>query len=143
MNGVLFDRPQVIAGAREKDVMIHLRDRCQLVGGDFFVAVPTGADIYILSWILHDWDDEQAVALLRSCRNAIPENGRLLLVEAVLPSSAERHFAHFGDIVMLVALGGRERTELEYGELLGAGGFRMSRIIPTGSPRSLIEAIPK
>lgn len=142
MHGVLFDRPQVVAGAREKDAMIHLRDRCELVSGDFFVAVPTGADIYLLSWILHDWDDEQAVALLRSCRNAIPKSGRLLLVEAVLPRSAERHFAHFGDIVMLVALGGRERTELEYGQLLGAGGFRMSRIIPTGSPRSLIEAIP-
>lgn len=142
MQGILFDRPQVIEEARKKDEMIHLRDRCQFASGDFFVAVPTGADIYLLSWILHDWDDDQAVALLRLCRDAIPGDGRLLLVEAILPSSAERHFAHFGDIVMLVALGGRERTELEYSKLLDAAGFRMSRIISTGLPRYLIEAIP-
>ena len=142
LRGTVFDRPEVVRTARATVAAAGVADRCELRGGDFFRSVPAGADCYLLSWILHDWDDSAALRLLRSCRRAIPATGRLLLVEALLPPADRPHFAHFGDLVMLVALGGRERTEEQYAALLAAAGFRLARVIPTGEPRSLLEAVP-
>jgi hypothetical protein len=101
--------------------------------------VPSGGDAYILKSIIHDWDDERAIAILRSCHRVMTGNGKLLLVEAVVPRSSEPHFSKFVDLNMLVMTGGRERTEHEYRTLLEASGFRVTRIIATGSPMSVIE----
>ncbi len=137
--GTLFDRPHVLARARTG---FDLASRCEFVAGDFFESVPAGGDVYLLSWILHDWDDASAMRILRNVRGAIVPDGRLLVVESVLPPGDTPHFSRFGDVVMLVALGGRERTEAEYADLLDRAGFRLRRVLPTGGPRSVIEAQP-
>jgi SAM-dependent methyltransferase len=142
VRGTLFDRSHVLGRAREQDTFEGLGTRCELVPGDFFEFVPAGGDTYLLSWILHDWDDEPALRILRNIRAAIVPGGQLLLVESVLPPGDEPHFSRFGDIVMLVALGGRERTEVEYRDLLRGAGFRLERVLPTGGPRSVLEARP-
>ena len=95
----------------------------------------------VLKWIIHDRNDEQSVAILKNCRRALPENGNLILVEAVVPASSEPHFAKFIDLNMLVMTGGRERTEEEYRSLLASSGFKLTRIIPTASPMSVIESV--
>ncbi len=137
--GTLFDRPHVLARARTG---FDPASRCEFVAGDFFESVPAGGDVYLLSWILHDWDDASAMRILRNVRGAIVPDGRLLVVESVLPPGDTPHFSRFGDVVMLVALGGRERTEAEYADLLDRAGFRLRRVLPTGGPRSVIEAQP-
>lgn len=139
MRGVLFDAPPVIEGSRDRIRDEGLAERCETVAGDFFASVPGGCDAYILKWIIHDWDDERSVAILKNCHRAMAENGRLLLVEAVVPQSSEPHFSKFIDLNMLVMTGGRERTEDEYRTLFEAAGFRLTRIIPTESPMSIIE----
>lgn len=135
LSGVLFDQQHVIDAAPAVD-------RCELMGGDFFDSVPGDADLHVLAWVLHDWDDDRALAILRNCRRAMSDTGRLLVIEAVLPTDNQRHFAQFGDIVMLVALGGRERTEDEYQTLLDKAGLRLSRVVPTSTARSVLEAVP-
>src|SRR5215471_9152887 len=139
MKGILFDSPQVIEGARPKIAASDIADVCELVGGDFFQSVPSGADAIILKWIIHDWDDEQSVAILKNCRRALPEGGKLILVEAVVPETSEMHFSKFIDLNMLVMTGGRERTEKEYRRLYEDSGFNLTRIVPTESPFSIIE----
>ena len=116
-------------------------DRCQLVGGNFFESVPSGGDAIILKWIIHDWNDEQCVTILKNCHRALPENGKLILVEAVVPASNEPHFSKFIDLNMLVMTGGRERTEEEFRALYEASGFRLTRVVATESPFSVIEGI--
>jgi SAM-dependent methyltransferase len=139
MRGVLFDAPPVIEGARHRIGDEGIAERCEAVAGDFFESVPSGGDAYILKWIIHDWDDERSVTILKNCHRAMAENGRLLLVEAVVPHGSEPHFSKFIDLNMLVMTGGRERTDDEYRTLLEASGFRRTRIIPTESAMSIIE----
>lgn len=139
MRGVLFDAPPVIEGARRRIREEGIAERCEAIAGNFFESVPGGGDAYIHKWIIHDWDDEQSVTILKNCRRAMAENGRLLLVEAVVPHGSEPHFSKFIDLNMLVMTGGRERTEDEYRTLFEASGFRLTRIIPTESPMSIIE----
>jgi SAM-dependent methyltransferase len=115
-------------------------DRCDLVSGNFFEAVPEGADLHLLKQIVHDWDDERATRLLTNCHRALAPAGKLLLVEMVVPADNRPSPAQAMDLNMLVLLGGRERTEAEYGELLAAAGFRLERVIPTHSPFGVIEA---
>jgi hypothetical protein len=141
MTGILFDSPQVIDGARENIAASDIADRCELVGGDFFQSVPTGADAIILKWIIHDWNDEQSVAILKNCRAALPDNGKLILVEAVVPETSEPHFSKFIDLNMLVMTGGRERTESEFRKLYEDSGFKLTRVVPTESPFSVIEGV--
>lgn len=141
MRGILLDSPQVIEGAKRKIAESGIADRCEAVEGDFFKSVPQGADAIIMKWIIHDWNDEQSIAIMRSCHRALPENGKLILVEAVVPPGDEMHFAKFIDLNMLVMTGGRERTEEEFQQLYEAAGFRLTRIVPTESPFSLIEGI--
>jgi hypothetical protein len=139
MRGVLFDAPPVIEGARRRIGAEGIAERCEAIAGDFFESVPSGGYAYILKWIIHDWDDERSVTILKNCHRAMAENGRLLLVEAVVPDGSEPHFSKFIDLNMLVMTGGRERTEDEYRTLFEASGFRLTRIIPTESPMSIIE----
>ena len=142
MNGVLFDSPQVIEGAQTRLEAAGLADRCEIIAGDFFKAVPAGSDGYILKWIIHDWDEERATTILRNCRRAITNDGRLMVIEAVIPPGVEPHFAKFIDLNMLVMTGGRERTEEEFRRLFGASGFRLTRTVATESPFSVIEGAP-
>lgn len=139
MRGILFDAPPVIEGARHRIVEEGISERCEAIAGDFFESVPSGGDAYILKWIIHDWDDERSRTILKNCRRVMAEDGRLLLVEAVVPPGSEPHFSKFIDLNMLVMTGGRERTEGEYRTLFESSGFRLTRIIPTESPMSIIE----
>lgn len=139
MHGILFDAPSVVIGAGERLATEGLADRCEVVAGDFFVSVPSGAEAYVLKWIIHDWDEERSVTILKNCHRAMPANGKLILVEAVVPSGSEPHFSKFVDLDMLVMTGGRERTEEEYRMLFEAAGFNLTRIVPTESLMSVIE----
>ncbi len=141
MRGILFDSPQVIEGARSFVNGSGVADRCELIGGDFFESVPTGGDAIILKWIIHDWNDEQSVTILKNCHRGLPANGKLILVEAVVPAGSERHFSKFIDLNMLVMTGGRERTEEEFRQLYEAAGFHLTRIVPTESPFSVVEGM--
>ena len=141
MKGVLFDLPHVIAGARRRIEAEGLAERCDVVAGDAFASVPSGGDAYLLKWIIHDWDDERSVTLLQSCHRAMAKNGKLLVVEAIIPSDDTPSFHKFMDLNMLVMTGGRERTEAEYQTLLEAAGFRLVGIIPTQSEMRVIEGI--
>jgi hypothetical protein len=142
LKGVLFDAPAVIEGARPKLEAAGLSDRCETVSGDFFKSVPAGGDAYIMKWIIHDWDDQKSNTILRNVRNQIPANGRLILVDCVVPETDEPHFSKFIDLNMLVMTGGKERTEKEFRELLAAAGFRLLRVIPTELPTAIVEAEP-
>jgi SAM-dependent methyltransferase len=138
--GILFDLPHVIATARDAIAAAGLLARCELVSGDFFAAVPEGADLHLLKQIVHDWDDERATRLLHNCHRALAPAGKLLLVEMVIPPDNRPSPAQAMDLNMLVMQGGRERTEEEYRHLLRGASFRLERVIPTHSPFSLIEA---
>src|SRR5205823_2250978 len=107
---------------------------------DFFEAVPAGGDAYLLSHVIHDWNEDQCLAILRNCRRAMTPRSRLLIVEMVLPAGNVPHPGKLLDIAMLVMPGGQERTEDEYGALLGKAGFRVTRVIPTQSAVSVVEA---
>ena len=141
MRGVLFDVPPVIEGAGELLEREGVAERVEKVSGDFFSSVPAGADAYIMKHIIHDWDDEQAVKILRNIRAAMPDDGRVLIVETVVPEGGGAHYSKLLDLEMLVSPGGVERTAEEYRELLAASGLRLTRILPTKSPFSIIEAV--
>jgi hypothetical protein len=133
LDGLLFDRPEVVDAST-----------LPAVAGDFFVAVPDGADAYLLSRVIHDWDDADAVAILRSCRRAMPADATLLLVEAVLPALArDDPDAVRMDLHMLALLHGRERTAAEYAALLTAAGLELTRVLPTGAGVSVLESRPR
>jgi O-methyltransferase len=144
MQGVLFDLKNVIPGADKRIREIGLQSRCRAVHGDFFQAVPEGGDIYFMKHILHDWTDQQAAAILRNCRRAFDaankRKGKIVLLEFVVPPGNQPHPSKIIDIEMLFFPGGRERMEHEWRELFAAAGFRLTRIVPTKSPFSVIEA---
>ena len=137
--GVLFDLPTVIEGAKERLAAEGVSERAEVTGGDFFDSVPAGGDAYLMKLIIHDWDEERAVKILKNCHSVMKDGGRLLLVETVVPEGNEPSFAKMMDLQMLVMTGGRERTESQYRDLFAAGGFRLTRVIPTESPMSIIE----
>jgi SAM-dependent methyltransferase len=137
---VLFDLPPVIE--RGAPAVAGNADRCELVAGDFFDSLPPGADAYLLSHVIHDWDEDRAPAVLRNCREAMNPDGRLLLVEMVIPPGDEPHPGKMLDLVMMSLTGGMERSEAEYRELLDRAGLRLTQVIPTRSPVSVIEAVP-
>lgn len=140
--GILFDQPHVATAARQRLVEAGVADRCATVGGDFFVEVPQGGDAYIMSLLLHDWNDERTRTILQQCRKAIPSHGKLLIVELVLPAGQEPFFGKWLDLHMMVLLGAAERTGSEFETLLKDTGFKLTRIIPTQSSLSLVEAVP-
>jgi O-methyltransferase domain len=143
MTGILFDSPHVAESARELIASAGLAQRCEVVGGDFFKSVPAGCDAYLLRWIIHDWDNEHAVTILRNCRQAMGERSRLLLIEMVLPAGNEFHPGKLMDYIMLTFLGGQERTGEEYESLLREADLRLNKMVPTGSHWSIIEAVPR
>lgn len=142
LKGVVFDQPAVMEDARRAIAAAGLSGRCKAVGGDFFAAVPEGGDAYLLKLILHDWDDERSVAILRACRRALPAGGRLLVVELAIPAGNGRSFAKTQDVNMLINLGGRERTEAEYRLLFSAAGFELTGTTPVLGELHIIEGIP-
>lgn len=135
-HGILFDQPSVVAGA-----IPH--DRMERVGGDFFKSVPANADAYIMRWIIHDWVDHEAAAILGSIRKAMKAESRLLLIEEIVPETPELSWAKWLDLHMLAVAGGRERTAPEYRELYGSAGFELEQIIPTSAGSSLIVGRPR
>lgn len=139
LQGVLFDLPFVIEGAGGLLEQEGVNERVELMSGNFFESVPTGADAYMMKHIIHDWDDESSVKILRNIRSVMNENGKVLIIEMVVPEDNEPHPSKALDVLMLVMEGGKERTRDEYGKLLEASGFRLTRIIPTKSPYSVIE----
>jgi len=145
MHGILFDMPHAMEGARQNLAAQGLSQRCEVIAGDFFEAVPGGGDVYILKSIIHDWDDAHSTVILRNCHRAAPD-ARLLLVERIMPAqvkpSATHQALHQSDLNMLVAHGGRERTEAEFQTLFGEAGFRLTAVIPTTSLYSIIEGVP-
>lgn len=140
--GVLFDLPSVIDGAGPELDRAGVTHRCTTTSGSFFEAVPDGGDAYLMKTIIHDWDDERALTILRNVRTAIDPNGKVLLFEMVLPEGAPPHPGMLLDLEMLVHPGGRERTADEYRDLLSRAGFRMTRVIGTAGPLSIVEAVP-
>jgi ubiquinone/menaquinone biosynthesis C-methylase UbiE len=141
MQGVLFDQPTAIEGARRRVESEGVSDRCELVGGSFFESVPAGGDGYILQGVIHNWNDSDATVILRKCRQAIGDNGRLLIVDHVLSTGNDPSPGKFADIIMMVLLGALERTENQYRGLLDAAGFRLTKVIFTQGP-SIIEGEP-
>jgi hypothetical protein len=140
--GLLFDRPHVVADATRLLKANGIVDRVTIEAGDFFQTVPTGGDAYILSHIMHDWNDEQCLTILGHCRKAMKPDARLLIVEMVLPPGDAPHPGKILDMVMLVLIGGQERTEAEYAHLLDKAGFRLNRVVATPSPVTVLEAVP-
>jgi len=140
--GVLFDAPRVIEGACPALVAVGVAERCECVAGDFFTNVPAEGDAYLMSHLLHDWDDKNSVAILKNVRGAMARGGRVLIIEKLIPPGNEPSLAKLMDIHMLVLSGGLERTEEEYRRLLADAGFRLERIVPTASIMSVLEARP-
>jgi ubiquinone/menaquinone biosynthesis C-methylase UbiE len=142
VRGILFDAPAVIEGARSKIDAAGVAHRCETVAGDFFKSVPAGGDAYFMKWIIHDWNDERAITILNNIRNQVQPNGKVIIVDAVVPENNEPDFSKFFDLNMLVMTGGKERTEKEFAQLLNAAGFKLLRVIPMKVPASIIEAEP-
>lgn len=140
LRGVLFDQPHVVSGAHELLESAGVADRCRVIGGSFFDSVPAGCDGYVLSRVIHDWDDPDSIQILRTVRRASAADGSVLLVERVLASPNEGRDAKFSDLNMLVAPGGHERTPAEFADLLRRSGLELSRIVDAGL-YSVIEAV--
>lgn len=142
LKGILYDLPHVAEEAREAIEQKNLSARCEVVEGSFFESVPAGGDAYILSHIIHDWDEQKCLKILENCRRAMPGNGRILLVEMVIPEGNEFHPSKLLDMIMLAVAGGKERTVKEYADLFNQAGFKLSAVVPTASPVSVVEGRP-
>jgi hypothetical protein len=144
MRGVLFDLPHAVEGGQRTIAEAGLIDRCEIVSGDFFRAVPPGGDAYILSRVIHDWADDKAIAILKVVRPALPPKGRLLLFETMIRADNRLSYPLLSDLNMVIRTGGCERTEAEYRALYNAAGFKLSRTVKTPSPTgmTIIEGKP-
>lgn len=140
MTGIVFDLPKP---PRPLDSIARDRVRCSYVAGNFFESVPAGADAYLLCGVVHDLDDHRALPVLRKCRHAMASNGRVLIVDMIVPEIPSPSFSTLLDLNMMVMTGGRERTKAEFSTLLNAADYRLARIIPTMAPQSIIEAVPR
>jgi O-methyltransferase domain/Dimerisation domain len=140
--GMLFDLPHVVAEAPALLEAKGISDRVTIEAGDFFKTVPAGGDAYVLSHIIHDWDEDQCLTILRHIRKDMTSAGRLLIAEMVLPAGDTPHPGKMLDIAMLVWPGGQERTLTEYDYLLSKGGFHLIRVLPTDSAVNVVEAVP-
>jgi SAM-dependent methyltransferase len=147
LQGVLFDLPHVAERARDFIASAGLQERCRIVAGDMFSGIPDGADLYVLSRVIHDWSDSQAVAILRNCRRAMSPRGHVLLIERVLPATVDASPALrsilVSDLTMMVMNGGRERTEAEYGELLSQSGLALTKMVATRNAIAVLDASPQ
>jgi SAM-dependent methyltransferase len=146
VRGILFELPHVAEGAKTAIADLGLTERCSIVAGDFFDRVPDGADAYLLKSVIHDWDEARSVKILQNCRRAMAPDGKVLLVELVLPAHVDHSpWSQIGtgsDVNMLVNVGGRERTDAEFSALFTAAGFRLTKIVPVpGSLSSVLEGV--
>jgi O-methyltransferase domain len=141
VKGVLYDLPHVVSDALPLLNGFGVADRVSIEGGSFFERVPAGHDAYLLSHIIHDWDEQECATILGHCREAMKPEGRILIVEMVIPEGDAPHPGKLLDMMMLVGPGGQERTPAEYEALLSANGLRMTRIVPTASAVSVVEAV--
>lgn len=142
VRGVVFHRPEVVAGAGPLLAAEGVADRIRTEGGDFFERVTVGADAYIMKHIIHDWDDAHCVRILTNCRQAVAPGGKVLIVDQVVTDGPESVYAKLSDLEMLVmTTGGRERTAEEFGRVLAAAGLTLTRIVPTESPVAVIESV--
>jgi hypothetical protein len=142
LKGVLFDQGAVIARA-ENDQYVTAKgiaQRCRLESGSFFEEVPKGGDAYIMKYILHDWNDEECVKILSNCRDAMNEKGKVLVVDNVVSPGNDPGWGKLLDIQMLI-IGGRERTKDEFAALFAAAGLKLTRIVPTKCPLSIVEGV--
>jgi len=143
LRGVLYDQPQVVAGAEQSGFVSagEVRERCRIEGGDFFSSVPAGADAYLMKYIIHDWDDEKCLRILGACRTAMVPEGRVLVVDHVIPPGNAANWGKLLDINMLVVPGGQERTREEFERLFRRAGLRLKRVFRTACPLSILEAV--
>jgi hypothetical protein len=141
LKGVLYDLPHVVADAPPLLARFGVTDRVSIESGSFFQSVPAGHDAYLLSHIIHDWDEQECATILGICHKAMRPDGKVLIVEMVIPEGDAPHPGKLLDMMMLVAPGGQERTPSEYEALLSANGFRLTRIVPTASAVSVVEAV--
>ena len=142
MKGVLLDFPPVIEGTRPLVEAAGLTERCELIAGNCLESVPSGGNAYVLMFVVHNWDDERAIKILKNCHQAMAEDGRLLLVEMIMPKGNDPFIGKLVDIEsLLITPGGYERTEAQYRSLLAAAGFKVTKIIPTQTANSVIEAV--
>lgn len=141
MTGALFEAPYVTDRAGDTIRARELGEHWEIVGGDFFASVPAGGDAYMMKHIIHDWEDERALTILRNCHRVMTENGKLLVVEMVIPEGNSPSLGKLLDLEMLLFLHSYERTEAEYHALFERAGFRLTRIVSTQMPHSIIEAI--
>ena len=142
MRGVLFDLPHVAAGAAATFARTGVTARVRVESGDFFRELPSGADAIIMKHIIHDWDDDSATRILQTCHRALGSKGKVLIVDAVLPPGNTPHFGKLLDLEMLALTPrGRERTRAEFAKLLRGAGFKLSRVIATAGPLSILEAV--
>jgi hypothetical protein len=141
MRGVLFDLDHVIAGARQRIADAGLSDRIRTEAGNFFTQVTPGADAYIMKHIIHDWDDDRALRILENIRTAMgAKRGRVILLESVIPPGNAPDLGKIIDLEMLLMPGGKERTADEFEKLFAQAGFQLTKIVPTRSPLSVVEA---
>jgi hypothetical protein len=140
--GVLFDLPHVVVDAPALLASRSVSDRVTIEAGSFFENVPAGGNVYLLSHIIHDWNEMECLTILGNCRRAMRHDDRLLIIEMVLPGGDTPHPGKMFDIIMLAIPGGRERNEAEYQALLEKAGFRLARIVQTASAASIVEALP-
>src|SRR5262249_32617387 len=131
MHGILFDLQGVVERAKANIQAAGLANRCQIVGGNFFETVPTGADVYLMRHIIHDWDNERCTRILKNIRREMSKDGKLLLVESVILPDNDPSVGKLLDLVMLAISGGEERTEEEYRKLYEGGGFQLTNLVPT------------
>ncbi len=144
MRGILSDLPHVLEGARPRLRELGLESRCRLETCDFFKSVPAGGDAYIMKHIIHDWDDDRALTILRNIHQAAGgAQARVILLEGVISPGNESHFGKFLDLEMLALPSGRERTEDEFRALFDRAGFRLTRVVQTPTPMCVIEAEKK
>jgi ubiquinone/menaquinone biosynthesis C-methylase UbiE len=142
MHGILFDLGHVIGRAKESLKKCGVADKCQVIEGSFFETIPAGADAYLFRHIIHDWTDEQSVQILGLCRRVIPKDGRLLLVECVVPAGNEPSLSKDFDMTMMTFTGGVERTESEFRSLFKQAGFELVSVTPTTTMVSVVEGKP-
>jgi hypothetical protein len=141
VKGVLYDLPHVVADAPALLASHGVADRVEILSGSFFESVPKGHDAYLVSHIIHDWDDSENATILKNIREAMKPDGKLLIVETVLPEGDEPHMGKMLDMMMMLVPGGEERTAAEYADLLEPNGFRVTRVVPTDSAVSVVEAV--
>jgi hypothetical protein len=139
--GIIFDRPEIVAEAARRLAGSPEARRLTTIGGSFFESVPAGGDLYLLKQILHDWPDDECLTILGTIRESLSTTARLAVVERVLPDDGGPHPGWMYDMLMMTMTGGKERTAAEYRKLIEGAGLKLQRIIPTGSPLSVIEVV--